>query len=127
MKLNVDCIRDILLTVEASPFNAFFTCKILEKELPSYTEYEIWYNVLKLHEAKFITAKTKESKFSHLPEVELITDITYKGHEFLNTVREVSIWNHVKNICHTIGSSSVHTMFEIGKTIISECIKKHIK
>lgn len=47
MKLNPDCIRDILVTVESTEYNSAYTIDKLHEKLPAYTVEELNYHCFK--------------------------------------------------------------------------------
>ncbi len=51
MKLNLDCVRDILLTVENAKYEETLTFDKLHNLLPNYTEEDLHYCLVKLDEA----------------------------------------------------------------------------
>ncbi len=103
MKLDLDCMRSILLEVEKQPFNHELRIKDLENLLENYSHDELEYTCLKLQEANFINAKTVHNPYSS--SVIYVLDLTYAGHQFLDEVRADNIWDKTKNIFSKIGAS----------------------
>lgn len=101
MKLDFDCIRDVLLTIESKTeiTERFeYACVKLNEvisELPQYSPQDIFYTAQKLEEAKLITIY-RESGMRRAPNDFAISDITYEGHQYLNSVRDNSVWSKVK-------------------------------
>lgn len=126
MKMNINCLRDILLALENMPYTGDTRIYELMDNLPQYSEDEVDYNVLKLYEAGFIKGITYST--TSCPEcICSIIDITFNGHEFLNSVRDEGIFSEVKSTCKKIGAHSVSAVFQIATNIISEIISKHMK
>lgn len=102
MKLDFDCIRDVLLTVEGkTEITERFTYSGIKlnnviSALPQYSPQDVFYTVLKLEEAKLITIY-RESGMRRPPNDFAITDITYEGHQYLNSVRDNGVWDKVKS------------------------------
>ena len=102
MKLDFDCIRDVLLTVESkAEITDRFTYKGVKlneviAELPQYSSQDVFYTAQKLEEAKLITIY-RESGLRLAPNDFSIVDITYEGHQYLNSVRDNSVWSKVKS------------------------------
>ena len=96
MKLNPDCIRDILLELEKLDLNESITIPELSNKLTEYAKDEVIYNCLKLREANFIIAPTKQYVTGSM--IVSIMDITYEGHQFLSNIRSNNIWNKTKNV-----------------------------
>lgn len=126
MKLNHECVRDMLLVLENTGFGGAYTLEELMPKLPKYNYNELWYTALKLYEAGFITADMAKLSHTDMLKPERITDITYNGHEFLNTIREDTMWEKVKDIAAKVGSTSVRTLAEIASTIVTILIQKHL-
>ena len=149
MKLNPDCIRDILLLIgdiqemETKSSSLFPTnssdnetkyfigsvnkirsgCIVESERLENYSEQDIWYSIKQLRDAYLIDALAPTSLGG---TSYIINDITPSGHEFLNNVRENKIWNKVKNTSKDIGIKSLGGMLKIASAVISEIIKSYI-
>ena len=121
MKLNPDCIRDILLYMEEATYGEEICPNQLYNALQNYSHDEINYSVLKMHEARFINA-TIEKYIDGSTEFVLL-DITYSGHQFLSNIRESKIWNGVKSIAGKIGATSMEAFTQIASNVITELIK----
>lgn len=124
MKLNPECIRDILLSVEDN--TGFYDSLEYPEEinkcplLESYTDEEIRYHI-------------RQCKKSYLIEVDenltgdmSISDLTPSGHEFLANIRADNIWNRTKTIAEKVGSHSLDTLNKISVGVISEIIKSQL-
>lgn len=123
MKLNLDCMRDILLYMEKTDYLQSLEMSRVYAELLSYPQSEINYSLLKLEEAGFI-------KMSFTPYEENILfisldDITYEGHQFLANIRENRIWNGVKEIAGKIGATSLDAIVQIASNVVTELIKAY--
>lgn len=114
MKLNLNCMRDILLTLEQFDYGQIIHHKDLEKRLSSnYSEADVYYSVLKLAEADFIKADYFDVP-GGVPQISLIYDITYAGHEFLNSVRPASVWQKLIPTLQNAGISSLKIAAKVG-------------
>lgn len=125
MKLNNDCIRDILLYAEDIDYNSYLTLDDLMDALPSYTENELQYHCIKLHEAGFLDI-TSVRTLSAPEQVVRITDLTYNGHQFLADIRSDNAWNKTKEIAKSVGSNSVNALKEIATSVISSLIQNQL-
>lgn len=89
MKINHDCIRDLLLylesnlTLKSNGLNQHVKLShIIDcEELKIYDPEEIYYSASKLVEGKFITVNDKNVA----PRCFYISDITWNGHDYLNS------------------------------------------
>lgn len=122
MKLNVDCMRDILLTMENYNYGEVSDIEKLHAALPNYTEEEISYACLKMDEAGFINILSAEVMGSFIPTVVQVTEITYNGHQFLENIRQQNIWNKTKETAKKLGSLSIPVLQEISQKIIFSMI-----
>ncbi len=121
MKLNPDCIRDILITIEDNTgfskymeYNLNSTYDLLQK----YTFDEVRYHINQCELSNLIT---KVHKF--LDGSCLIQDLSPSGHQFLADIRSDNNWNKTKSIAKTVGTSSLTAIKEIATNVIAEVIK----
>lgn len=117
LKLNYDCVRDVLLTIEniaELDDNLLFKpiCFYdITSNLSQYEEKEIYYTILKLSEAEYIKtewADKKQENFSFF----FVFDITFKGHEYLNSIRSPKVWNSIKNGAAALSMSLIPQLAE---------------
>ena len=123
MHLSPDCMRDILLFVESTPFRQKVAIETLYENLP-YTQDEITYACIKMIEADFISGNW------NVPDGEItvyfISDIRYSGHQFLADIRSDNVWNNVKEIGKKVGSNSVSSIAQIASGVITAIIKSQL-
>lgn len=123
MKLNPDCIRDILITVESMEYNAAYTLTALSSQLPSYSEEELNYHCLQLIDAGLLNAKAINVMGQISPQIWRIFDLAYPGHQFLADVRSDTAWNKTKDIAKTVGSESLHALKDIAVGVVTAAIQ----
>lgn len=123
MKLNPDCIRDILITVESMEYNTAYTLTKLCAQLPSYSEEELNYHCLQLIDAGLLNAKAINVMGQISPQLWRIFDLTYPGHQFLADVRSDTTWNKTKNIAKNVGSESLHALKDIAVGVVTAAIQ----
>ena len=89
MKRDMDLVREILLNVEALPFDGGFH----DITIDGHTNEEITYHVMLLDEAGFIEAQdlTTMDGICWKPK-----RLTYAGHEFLDAARSDTVWQKAK-------------------------------
>lgn len=139
MRLNLDCVRDVLLCVEENTdhhhrctfvdFGPTETMCSIESDdsIPEYqvklhTQYtndELIYHVHYCLEANLIR------KYLIHGSAILISDLTPFGHEFLNNIREDNVWNGVKSIASKVGAKSLEAVTQISSNVVTELIKSH--
>ena len=123
MKLNPDCVRATMLAIESFSFGE--ECRMNElmgkPEVSGYSEDDVQYTCRKLLEAGYIKARTIRPLRS--PElVTSISDLTYAGHEFLNTIRAEKNWAKVKSTAKAAGVFSLKGLHEIGLQVAAAAI-----
>lgn len=130
MKLNSDCVRDTLLYLEDiltinfqhKTFNAISGTKLIEDMMSIHTCYdadEIWYVIYNLKQVNFI-----EGRFSNTGNMKMcicdIENITWAGHQFLDSIRPESIWHIIKTKTSKIGDISISGLSMIANAVIQE-------
>ena len=126
MKLNPDCVRDILLTVESNEFGQHMTLDYLCEKLPNYSCEDIHYCCLKLDDAGLLEVKAYSMLGQTMPDIKTIKDLTFNGHEFLADIKSDNAWNKTKSIAKDVGSFSIHALKDISVGVINEIIKSHL-
>ena len=128
MKLNMDCVRDVLLTLEEMEYgDRPRIVHLAQKDrLSGYSEDEIQYTCIKLLEAGYIEA-TKINVLNSPPQIVDVSDITFNGHEFLNTVRENKNWEKVKTTAKKAGIFSLKGFYEIAQRVALAAIAQALQ
>lgn len=124
MKLNPDCMRDILLVMEDIPYDESLSFSKLSNELTSYNEDDLRYSCLKLYEAGFI--EVLKSSTNHGVLILQLKDITFNGHQFLADIRSDNVWSKTKGVLSEIGANSVSTISQVASGILTLIIKKQL-
>lgn len=113
MKLDKDLVREILLQVEASTSPLGW----VELDFPDRSYEDVAYQVEKLNEAGFLHADELTSSSDYDWKAR---QLTYKGHEFLDTVRDSEVWRTTKETANKVGSASVEVLFAVGKSVVKQ-------
>ena len=125
MKLNNDCVRDILLTLEEiCTYDSSFSYDMDNDKphlLASYTHDEILYHVNQCRMANLII----DVHFYDGGDSFEIGDLSPSGHQYLANIRSDKIWNKTKKVASEIGVNSLSAMTQISTQIISSIIKSH--
>ncbi|MTK08443.1 MAG: DUF2513 domain-containing protein [Hungatella sp.] len=126
MKLNPDCIRDILLVVEEhSDFlhATEFKYRVAGFEsLNKYSVEEIAYHAKQCEMSQLIY----NVSFYDCGNSIDIRDLTPKGHEFLANIRSDTIWNDVKEISVKVGTKSLSALSQIASGVIGALIRNQL-
>lgn len=133
MELKPDCIRDILMYVEEKlmysedlhstqmnevNWNELFNDKFLSSE---YQIDDIKYSLQKLKEAGYIKCITPLAGKYGWKNCD-ITQITWEGHEFLNTVRSKPVWDATKEKAKSLGVMSIKTLSTFAMAIVQAIV-----
>lgn len=121
MKLNPDCIRDILLTVESLMVpdldgeTDYITVDELSQHptLSGYQKNEIAYTVRNLFDEKML----KSGKTYIHETIPHIVDITSKGVQFIEATKLDSIWSKTKSILSSVASITATKLLESAISI----------
>lgn len=111
MKRDLDLIRNILFAIEDS--NSIDATLTLNSLANLYSDLEIiLYHVFLLNDAGLIIGIIDETA----PYIS-IARLTNDGHDYLDTIRDDSIWNQTKNALSNISGSA---SLEVVKVIASK-------
>jgi hypothetical protein len=119
MKLDKDLVREVLLAVEA---DAGDPRAWVEMDIPGHDYLEVAYHIQILDEAGFLEA---EDLGSHDGYAWRAKRLTYKGHEFLDTVRDPVVWRKTKELAAKAGSASLPFLWSAAKEIIKQQAQLH--
>lgn len=122
MKLNPDCIRDILLSVEdACDFNKklIYSRDTDIQRLQKYSHDEIIYHTRQCKLSELIIG----SKMFDGGESCIIGDLSPAGHEFLANIRKDTVWNGVKSVAGKVGATSLSALTQIAANVVTELVK----
>lgn len=139
MKINENCIRDVLgciingidykrnidkkMEVVPISLNQLYSNQKLSK---TYEEKDIMYSVLKLLEIRFIIVSDIFPENKSVIERCSICEVTYTGHKFYETVQPESIWDKTKSIVNKVGNHTLNFIEETAQIIASESAKQAV-
>lgn len=127
MKLNPDCLRDLLMYFEAETkpnHLVSFTANGLRnksEKLAGYTADELLYHIEQCSASGFLIQYAKD-----LSGNLLIADISPKAHEFLANIRDDTLWGKTKGIAREVGSASLSALGEIAAGVVSAIVQKKL-
>lgn len=135
MKLNPDCIRDILLYIESHQrvyFDSanhcysysFITERYLDRDLP-YDICEIIHSLLLMKDCGYIEIDIKESLYE-IRQVS-VRRITYSGYDFLESIRPQSVWEDTKQTLSAVGSFSLELILDVAKNLLSGLVSSVVQ
>ena len=123
MRLNPDCIRDILLTLEdvTKPNSLIFSTNLYNDErLSKYSVDEFTYHLQQLIWSGYIKVP---NKYKSLDNEFIVNDLSPEGHAFISNIRENTNWNKVKKISKKVGSETLSSLRTIAENVIASAIK----
>ena len=124
MKLNPDCVRDILFAVEelSGPDSLITSEQLADTKFlkSKYSEDEILYHIRHLDWSGYI--KTPKSNRT-IDGIYFINDLSPIGHEFISSIRKDNNWNKVKSISKEVGSETLSSLKSIAEGVIASAIK----
>lgn len=123
MKLNPDCIRDILLSVEeVTAVDVLFEYNRDERggtRLGRYDHDEIRYHIRQCERSGLITGYLEFEAGAYIK----IHDLEPAGHEFLANIRPDSHWESVKRMAETIGTYSLKALLQIAQGLVEKLVE----
>jgi len=128
VKLDFDCVRDILIAAENTEFAEMLTAQSLSDEL-GYPLEVIMYTAKMLEQGGYITGRI-EDVLQYPPQVNdcTIYSLTFSGHEYLNSIRDKNVWTKFKSI---VEKAALPFTLEISQytcsSLLSDLIAAHLK
>lgn len=124
MKLDNECIRDLLLYLEE---NCSYKNDITlnELKLEKYTTEEIVYTGEKLYEAGYINCLKSKSLYEEMPII-VVMSLTYNGHRFIDNIRDDKVWGKTKGILSKVKSASLDIICNVAAQVITNIIKDNM-
>ncbi len=123
MKLNPDCIRDLLLAVEEYTDKETYLdypSKEADQYLSEYPSNEVRYHIEQCYLAGLILEVDEDLSGNCS-----VSYLTPNGHEFVANIRTDKHWNKTKEIAKEIGSSSLSTLIQVAAQVISNLITNY--
>lgn len=119
MKRDMDLVRTILLALANSDKEVWSTSLVSDK----YSREIIGYHFLILDEAGLIVANVRAADNDPY-YIAVASRLTWEGNDFLDAVRDESIWKKVRS---TIGKITGGASFEVFKTVASSLALEAIR
>lgn len=125
MKLNPDCIRDILLDVESKSSFGNYVDYLGPEDIQPLSKYsydEIMYHIRQCAASGLFLGEVQyymDGGFS-------IIDLSPSAHEFLANIRQDNNWSKTKEIAKGIGSFSLGLLRDIAVQVVSSAISANL-
>ncbi|MBV2147107.1 DUF2513 domain-containing protein [Sphingobium sp. AS12] len=118
----MDLIRELLLLIESHPVSD----PILTKDIciNGYSDVQIGLHINMMNDAGLLVSETANSKTNihRTILVILIFDLSWKGHDYLSSIRDPAIWKKTKSFAAKAGNSSFELMIEIAKSLAKQAL-----
>lgn len=123
MKLNPDCTRAILLTMEdiCDTTHHFVSTQDVLKIGGGFSYEEIDYHARQCDMAGMFFGYKR-----NITGGWEVADLTPKAHEFLANIRSDTVWNHTKAVAAKVGSKSLSALTQIASAVVTEIIKAQL-
>ena len=124
--MDIDCIRDILLQVEETPFTVYRDSDESDEKdselsfIDKYDDKTLLYHINLANELGLIKASICMGMSS-------VLDLSAQGHLFLADIREENVWNKTKEISKQVGASSLDTVKQIAVNVVSSLISGYFQ
>lgn len=132
MKLNVDCVRDVLLTIEEHQtfgpngdlriMSFEEVCQLLKNK---YSSEDIVYTLKQIIDSRY--ADGKLIKYVDGSISGSVMDIAPCGHEFLANIKSDTNWNKVKEISKNLGTGSLTAIKDISTQVVANLITSYFQ
>lgn len=129
MKLNHDCIRQVLLDIENNLCldQKHFLKVIAADTVNTYGIDNVLYSILQLNDAGYIDTRITAIKAVKSEDsLVYIKKITWEGHKFLDNIRDSNVWSKTKKILTHFESVSITLISNIASQVITNLITKQI-
>lgn len=111
MKRDMDLVRSILLALEESPTPTVEGYL----ELPGVDQGPVTYHLHLLHDAGYVRAYEARDANTEYGFLMQDASLTWRGHEFLDDIRDAEIWKKTKAGAAKAGSWSVGLLGELAR------------
>jgi len=125
MKLNPECIRDILFYVEENTDLDSMVCinpQNIPASLSKYPFNEIQYHVKQCELSGLFGEKVSWYMDGGL----MIRYLSPAGHKFISDIRSDNAWAKTKQIAGNIGANSIDTLKQIATGVITTLIQNQL-
>lgn len=133
MKLDLNCVRDTLLTLEEwlvlnddLEFEYLDLSEICKSSaMIRYSKPTVAYALVLLKEAGFIEAIIDYAS-DGICELDVVR-LTFQGHQFLDTIRPQSTWDKIHAVSEKTGLKSLSAIMEIADILLPETVKDALR
>ncbi|MBC1525469.1 DUF2513 domain-containing protein [Listeria booriae] len=127
MRINQDCIRDILLYIEnltlSEMQHGIESEELSEVEMltEKYSKDDIVYSLIQLIDAGYLEGETYEYVYD--PTSVRVDKITWEGHEFIDATRSETVWLKTKEkVSKLIGETSLAVLTQVATAVSKQLL-----
>lgn len=126
LKLKQDCVRYVLLKIEKQGFNLTqnsVTDELISNKISNdkFSVEDIRYTLLQLYNGGFLIANPQQAAgYRGL----LISDMSWSGHELLDSIRDDKVWHETKKVTSSLASVSIGVIKTIASSVLIGIIKQ---
>lgn len=132
MELNYNCIRDVMKYLEKHPSYVLNDDNQVEhhpislaticENLPNYPKDVVFYVITRLDEAGFLSVSSQWA--GDCVYLCYVNYITYAGHEFLEKIKDDTVWKKTLGFAGTVGNFSLKMIGEISEAVATAYFKQ---
>lgn len=122
MRLNNDCIREMLLYLEKSTTYEypFIAAQDLITHLKEYDEDVVNYHIAKVQQGGLVDEVNYRNK---IPLD--VSGLSWKGHEYIDAIRDDKVWQKLKTSTDNLDSVSFPVLVRLAEEVIKSFINKY--
>lgn len=121
MKLDNDCIREILLFIEDNTDfeNSFIDVDIITEKLNAYDINTLYYHIKMIAQADLV-----DEVFWADSRPYEISNLSWNGHQYLSNIRDDKVWKMMKDYTSKLSSVSLQFLISIAPTFVEKVLFK---
>lgn len=136
MKLNPDCVRDVLLSVEklhqieqvedGSVLDEPINLGMISTNLPKYSKSDVFYTLKILGDGGLIDVDTQYADGGIVWYCE-VSGLTFAGHEFIQKIRDNKQWGTIKKCLDALRNYSIDAISAVAEGITKAGIQSFVQ
>ena len=123
MKRDMDLCRSILFEIEEK----YVDVALFNLQIPEFTMEQVAYHCKILHDAGLISAYDARFSDNHI-DFFAVGSLTWEGHEFLDKIRQDTIWNRTKEVITKQGlPMAIDVVKQVTQSIVTSMTEGTVK
>ena len=116
-------MRKLLLVIEEQPRDIDIYKVVADPRLEKFNKNDLGYALEKLIEGPILNGKVEKTKTSIFF---IIDSISNEGHQFLDNIRNETIWNKIKEIASQSSVSTIKGLLPISTGVATAWLKDRL-